>query len=168
MRHRIKVWWRSCSRTLGLMTENSCHGHVCKLRQSNLIALWYQSPCIWHMNGRLHVEAKWKQSVHGEVFEWHARPLETSNARKEGNCRDHSGSQMACTNQTGIRCKLQSMQKGTRTVTTRCEHWKFAGGDVWAHRQCLLRWNDDNRHGCPPLHLETSAWRHASCTNTSD
>jgi len=45
------------------------------------------------------------------------------------------------------------MQKGTRT--TRCEHCKFARRDVWAHQQCLLRWNGINRHGCPPLHLET-------------
>jgi len=42
------------------------------------------------------------------------------------------------------------MQKGTRT--TRCEHWKFARRDVWAHQQCFLRWNGNNRHGCPPLH----------------
>jgi len=46
------------------------------------------------------------------------------------------------------------MQKGART--TRCEHWKFAGGDVWAHEQCLLRWHGNNRRCCPPLHLETS------------
>ena len=54
------------------------------------------------------------------------------------------------------------MQKGTRT--TLCEHWKFAGRDLWAHRQCFLRWNGDNCHGCPPLHLETSVCQHASCT----
>ena len=28
------------------------------------------------------------------------------------------------------------MQKGTRT--TRCEHWKFARRDVWAHQQCFF------------------------------
>jgi len=46
------------------------------------------------------------------------------------------------------------MQKETRT--SRCEHEKLAGRDAWAHQQCFLRWNSDNRHGCPPLHLETS------------
>ena len=30
MRNRIKAWWRSCRRTLGLMTENSWN-HVCEL-----------------------------------------------------------------------------------------------------------------------------------------
>ena len=29
----------------------------------------YQSPCIWHVDGRLHVTAKFKQSVLREVFE---------------------------------------------------------------------------------------------------
>ena len=45
------------------------------------------------------------------------------------------------------------MQKGTRT--TRCEHWKFAKRDVWARHKCFLRWNGDNRHGCPPFHLNS-------------
>ena len=128
----------------------------------------YQSPCIWHVDGRLHFTAKWKQSILREVFEWLGRPLETYKARNDGNCRDHwsSSSQMACKNQTAIRCKLSIMQKGTRT--TRCEHWKFAGRDVWAHQQCFLRWNGDNRHCCPPLHLETSVCQHASCTNTNE
>jgi len=65
-----------------------------------------------------------------------------------------------------IKCRLQIMQKGTRT--TRCEHSKFAGGDIWAHQQYLLLWNGDNSHGCTPLHLETSVCQHASCTNTNE
>ena len=77
-----------------------------------------------------------------------------------------AGIQMACKKQTAIRCKLLIMQKGTRT--TRCKHWQFAERVVWAHQQCFLRWNGDNRHGCPPLHLETSVCQHASCTNTSE
>ena len=52
------------------------------------------------------------------------------------------------------------MQNGTRT--TRCEHWKFARRDVWAHQQCILRWNGNNCHGCPPLHLETFVCQHTS------
>ena len=51
---------------------------------------------------------------------------------------------MACKNQRAIRCRLQIMHESTRT--TRCEHWKHAGGDVWAHQQCFLRWNGDNQH----------------------
>ena len=35
--------------------------------------------------------------------------------------------------------RLKIMQKGTKS--TRCEHWNFAGRDVWAHQQCLLQWN---------------------------
>ena len=58
------------------------------------------------------------------------------------------------------------MQKGMRT--TRCEYWKFARRDVWAHQQCFLRWNGNNRHGCPPLHLETFVCQHTSCTNTNE
>ena len=27
--------------------------------------------------------------------------------------------------------------------------------DISAHQQCFLRWNGNNCHGCPPLHLET-------------
>ena len=38
MRNRIKEWWRSCSRTLGLMTENSWN-HVCELGQSKTISI---------------------------------------------------------------------------------------------------------------------------------
>jgi len=49
---------------------------------------------------------------------------------------------------------LQIMQKGTRT--TLCEHSEFAGGDVWAHHQFLLRRNGDNHHGCTPLDLYAS------------
>jgi len=36
------------------------------------------------------------------------------------------------------------------------------------HKECFLRWNGDNHHGCPPLHLETSVCQHVSCTNTSE
>jgi len=43
-------------------------------------------------------------------------------------------------------CKTAREQRGA----------KFAGRDVWAHQECLLRWKGDNRHSCPPLHLETS------------
>jgi len=50
------------------------------------------------------------------------------------------------------------MPKGTRT--TRCKHWKFAGEDVWAHQQCILRRNGNNRHGCTLLHLESSVCQH--------
>ena len=124
MRRPTKAWWMSCSRTLGLMTENSWN-HVCETGQSKAISITF----IWHVDGRLHITAKWKQTVLREVFERPACPLETYKVRNDGNCRDHSGSQMACKNQTAIRCKLQVMQKGTRT--TRCEHWKFAGGVVW-------------------------------------
>ena len=98
----------------------------------------YQSPCIWHVDSRLHVTAKWKQSVLGEMFERPARPLETYKARNDGNCRDHSCSQMACKIQMAIRCR------------------------------CLLRQNGDNSHGCTPFHLETSVCQHASCTNTNE
>jgi len=51
-----------------------------------------------------------------------------------------------------------------RSGTTRCEHWKFARKDVWAHQQCFLRWHSNNCHGCPPLHLETFVCQHISCT----
>ena len=57
------------------------------------------------------------------------------------------------------------MQTGTRI--TRCEHCKFARRDVWAHQQCFLRWNGDNCHCCPPLHLETFVCQHSNCTNTT-
>jgi len=45
------------------------------------------------------------------------------------------------------------MQKGTRT---------FAGRDVWAHQQCILRWNGDNCHVFPPHHPETVGHLYAS------
>ena len=64
MRHRIEAWWRSCSKTFGLMTENSWN-HVCELGQSKAISI----TCIWHVDLRLHVTAKWKQSVLREVFD---------------------------------------------------------------------------------------------------
>jgi len=60
---------------------------------------------------------------------------------------------MACKNQTAIGCMLQIMQMGTRT--TRCEHWKFARRDVWAHQQCFLRWNGNNCHAAHHF-----IWRH--------
>ena len=85
----------------------------------------------------------------GKYFRRPARPLETQKARNDCNCKDHcSGSQMACKNQTAIRCRprLQIMQKSTRT--TWCKHWKFGGRDVWTHQQCFLRWNGDNFHSC--------------------
>ena len=63
-----------------------------------------------------------------------------------------------------VTCRL--CQKSTRT--TRCQHWKFARSDVWAHPQCFLRWNGDNRHGCPPLHLEIFVCQHTSCTDTNE
>ena len=37
-RHRIKAWWKSCSRTLGLMTEKNWN-HVCELGQSKVISI---------------------------------------------------------------------------------------------------------------------------------
>ena len=49
-----------------------------------------------------------------------------------------------------VGCRLCKRAREQR----RCEHSKFARRDVWAHQQCLLRWNGDNRHCCPPLHLE--------------
>ena len=83
------------------------------------------------MDLRLHVTEKRKQSVLRQVFKQLARPLETLKARNDGNCRDHSGSQMACENQTVSRCKLQIMQKGTRT--TRCEYGKLPE-ETYGHR----------------------------------
>jgi len=149
------------------MTENSWN-HVCELGKSKAISITLhmargrQTSCYGKM--------KAEQSVLREVFERPACPFKTYYhwmARNDGNCRDHSGSKMACQNQTATRCRLQIMQKGTRT--TRCEHWKVAGRDVWAHQQCsVLRWNGDNRHSCLPLHLETSVCQHASCTDTSE
>ena len=41
-----------------------------------------------------------------EVFERPARPLETYKTRNDRNCKDHSGSQVACKNQTAIRCEV--------------------------------------------------------------
>jgi len=38
MRHRTKAWWRSCGRTLGLMTENS-RNHVYELGQNKVISI---------------------------------------------------------------------------------------------------------------------------------
>jgi len=56
-------------------------------------------------------------------------------------------------------CKKAREQRGASTEARR---------DVWAHQQCFLRWNGNNRHGCPPLHLETFVCQHANCTNTNE
>ena len=62
---------------------------------------------------------KIKQSVLRKVFERPARPLETQKTKNDGNCKNHSRSQMVCQNQTAIRYRMQFMPKGTRT--TRCK-----------------------------------------------
>jgi len=150
-------WSRSCSRTLGLMTENSWN-HVCEPGQSKAISITLhmargrQTSCYGKMKAERSEGSIWTTHV-----PWR---------HKRREMMAIAGIQMACKKQTAIRCKLQIMQKGTRT--TRCKHWKFARRDIWAHQQCFLRWNGDNRHGCPPLHLETSVCQHATCTNTSE
>jgi len=53
-------------------------------------------------------------------------------------------------------CKRAREQRGVSTE------------NEWAYQQCLLRWNGNNRHSCPPLHLETFVCQHASCTNTNE
>ena len=80
---------------------------------------------INYHDGRLHVMEKWKRIALRKVFEQPALPLETKKARNDGNCKDHSGSQMACQTQTAMRYKLHIMQIGTRTTcckncATRC------------------------------------------------
>ena len=97
------------------------------------------------------VTAKWKQSVLRKNIERPAHSLETLKARNDGSCKNHSGDQMACKNQTAMKCRLQIMQKGART--SGCEHWKFVGGDVRAHQQCFLRCYGKKCHSCAPFYL---------------
>jgi len=46
-------------------------------------------------------------------------------AKKDGNCRDHSGSQMACKNQSDLGCRLSDV--GCRLKS------RFTGSQQWQH-----------------------------------
>jgi len=102
-------------------------------------------------------------SSFSRIFERPTRLLETQKARNESNSRDRS--QIGCKNQTVIRCRLQIMQKETRT--TLCEHWKIVGGDIWAHQQCLLQQNGNTLYGCTSCNLQTSEWQHQKHTRVT-
>jgi len=66
-----------------------------------------------------------------------------------------------------VGCRLCKRAREQRSASTENLPRRM-GSNVWAHQQCLLRWNGDNCHSCPPLHMETSVCQHASCTNTSE
>ena len=58
MRNRIKAWWRFCSRTLGLLTENTWN-HVYELGQSKAISITLHMAC-----GRIFTHHRWKWHLH--------------------------------------------------------------------------------------------------------
>jgi len=57
-------------------------------------------------------------------------------------------------------CKRAREQRGASTENVPEETYGQINSAFWM--------NGDNRHGCPPLHLETSICQHASCTNTNE
>ena len=163
MRHRTTAWWRSCGKLDDAGIDDKTFLRSCVRARAGQNDSKHSACGTWTADFMLRQNesnAFLRKNSNDPHVLWRHRRRQTI----DGNSRDHSGSQMACKNQTAIRCRLQIMQKGTRA--TRCEHWKFAGGDVWAHQQCFLRWNGNNCHGCLPLHLETFVCQHTSCTNT--
>jgi len=58
-------------------------------------------------------------------------------------------------------CKKAREQRGVSTENLLEETYGY-------NNSAFLQWNCDNRHRCPPLHLETSVCQYASCTITSE
>jgi len=164
MRNRIKAWWRSCSRTLGLMTENSWPSCVrARAEQGNInhpaYGTW-TADFMWRQNKSRAFVGKY---LNDPCVPWR---------RKRREIMAIAGTIPVAKwlakikQQSDVCCRL--CKNFERTRTTQCEHWKFARRDVWAHQQYFLRWNGNNRHGCPQLHLETFVCQHISCTNTNE